>query len=155
MSPIPTGRLAAGSCVLLVLLSACAPMSTSDASRVADVETVQTALHGTLLEPPPGWPELNLVGTDGREFSLADRPADEVTVVFFGYTRCPDVCPTTMADLAVARQQLTNAVREHVTVVFVSEDPERDAPQVLRHGWTNSIPPSSDYSVVTRRLEAC
>jgi len=113
-------------------------MSTSDASRVADVETVQTALHGTLLEPPPGWPELNLVGTDGREFSLADRPADEVTVVFFGYTRCPDVCPTTMADLAVARQQLPNAVREHVTVVFVSEDPERDAPQVLRQ-WLDQF----------------
>jgi len=81
---------------------------------------------------------LTLVGTDGREFSLADRPADEVTVVFFGYTHCPDICPTTMADLAVARRQLPNEVREHVTVVFVSEDPERDTPQALRQ-WLDQF----------------
>lgn len=106
-------------------------MSTSDASRVADVETVQTASHGTVLEPPPGRRlELTLVGTDGRESSLADRPADEVTVVFFGYTHCLDICPTTMADLAVARRQLPNEVREHVTVVFVLAKPTSSAAKV-------------------------
>jgi protein SCO1/2 len=89
-------------------------------------------LHGTVVDPPLPRPEEDLRDTRGRRFSLDDRPADELTVLFFGYTHCPDVCPTTMADLAAARSQLPEALREDVTVVFVSEDPERDSPRTLR-----------------------
>lgn len=53
-------------------------------------------------------------------------------MVFFGYTHCPDVCPTTMADLGAAYRQLETGVRDDVTVVFVTEDPARDTPRVLR-----------------------
>ena len=132
MSPSVTSRFAAALLATLALLTACAPSPSSPESRVADVETARSAFHGTLLDPPPGRPELTLVATDGQEFSLTARPEDEVTVVFFGYTHCPDVCPTTMADLAVAVRQLPPEVRAHVTIVFVTEDPGRDTPDALR-----------------------
>jgi protein SCO1/2 len=100
-----------------------------------------SGLHGTLVDPPLPRPSQTLRDTSGRAFSLADRPADELTVLFFGYTHCPDVCPTTMADLASARAQLPAPLRNRVTVVFVTEDPERDIPRSLRL-WLDGFDPS-------------
>ena len=57
---------------------------------------------------------------------------DGVTALFFGYTQCPDVCPTTMADLATAVRNLASPDRERVTVVFVAEDPANDTPAAVR-----------------------
>ncbi len=133
--------------VLLVtasVLTACGvPTNTSTAggSGVADVDRAPSAFHGTLLDSFAGRPDLTLLDTAGRTFSLADRPDDEVTVIFFGYTHCPDVCPTTMADLAVAGRQLPPEVREQVTVAFITEDPQRDTPEVLR-AWLDQFDPS-------------
>lgn len=104
------------------------------------VEREPSDYHGTLVDPPMERPQLVLRDTAGKRFSLADRPADEVTVVFFGYTHCPDVCPTTMADLATARSQLPAEVRDRVTVAFVTEDPQRDTPEVLR-AWLDRMDP--------------
>ncbi len=89
-------------------------------------------LHGTLVDPPLPRPEVRLRDTAGRWFSLATRPEDEVTALFFGYTHCPDVCPTTLADLAAGRRLMPPAVRDKVTVAFVTEDPQRDTPASLR-----------------------
>jgi len=97
--------------------------------------------HGTLLDPPLPRPTQAVRDTSGRAFSLVDRPVDELTVLFFGYTHCPDVCPTTMADLASARDQLPAPLRDRVTVVFVTEDPERDTPRSLRR-WLDGFDPS-------------
>lgn len=73
--------------------------------------------------------ELALTGHDGKPRSLADFRGKAV-VLFFGYTHCPDVCPTTLADVAGALKQLgPDAAR--VQVLFVTVDPERDTPQVL------------------------
>ena len=55
-----------------------------------------------------------------------------VVLLFFGYTYCPDICPTTLATLLQATQQLTPAEQKQVQVVFVSVDPERDTPTSLR-----------------------
>lgn len=90
------------------------------------------ALHGTEITDVIGRPALVLQDTDGKTFDLRDRPAEELTAVFFGYTRCPDVCPSTMADLAAAFRQLDQAQREDVEVVFVTEDPDTDTAPVLR-----------------------
>ncbi|WNB84763.1 SCO family protein [Cellulomonas sp. ATA003] len=61
-------------------------------------------------------------------------------MVFFGYTHCPDLCPTTMADLAAARRQLPQEFRQKVVVAFVTEDPDRDSPAVLRD-WLDAMDP--------------
>ncbi|MGH8686157.1 MAG: SCO family protein [Burkholderiales bacterium] len=65
----------------------------------------------------------------GRLRHLADFKGKAV-VLFFGYTRCPDVCPTTLADLAQVMKQL-GPVADRVQVLFVTVDPERDTPAVL------------------------
>jgi protein SCO1/2 len=141
--PIAT-RHVAGLLVAAFALAACGDTpeeaSATTKSDVAIIDHAPAAYHGTLLDPPMERPVLTLRDTDGRPFSFADRPRDEVTVVFFGYTHCPDVCPTTMVDLAAARRQLSPAVREQVTVAFVTEDPERDTPQVLRE-WLDGFDP--------------
>jgi len=88
----------------------------------------------------PSFKNTDITGADyGRDFTLTDHNgktrtlADfrgKVVVVFFGYTRCPDVCPTTLADLKVAREQLGEDGKR-VQVLFVTVDPERDTPQLL------------------------
>jgi protein SCO1 len=74
--------------------------------------------------------ELALPDADGRARTLADFKG-KVIVVFFGYTQCPDVCPTTMAELARIKQAL-GADGQRVQGVFVTVDPERDTAEVLR-----------------------
>ncbi|HDZ56752.1 MAG TPA: redoxin domain-containing protein [Pseudomonas xinjiangensis] len=78
-------------------------------------------------------PELKFDLTDenGRTVS-ADDYRGKPTLLFFGFTNCPDVCPTTLAQLASASQQLDEELREDLQVLFVSVDPERDSPQTLR-----------------------
>lgn len=73
---------------------------------------------------------LNLPDADGRPRSLADFKG-KVAVVFFGFTQCPDVCPTTMAELAAVKQSL-GAAGADVQGIFVSIDPARDTPEVLK-----------------------
>jgi protein SCO1/2 len=82
---------------------------------------------------------VDITGAD-YQYALPDQngqprtPADFrglVTVVFFGYTQCPDVCPTTMAELAQVKKSLGKD-GERLQAVFISVDPERDTPQVLK-----------------------
>ena len=72
---------------------------------------------------------LELTDDHGKKRRLEDFRGKAV-VVFFGYTRCPDVCPTTLADAALAMKQL-GADADRVQVLFVSVDPERDTQDVL------------------------
>ena len=73
--------------------------------------------------------ELALTGHDGKPRTLADFRG-KVVVLFFGFTHCPDICPTTLADMAAVMKQLgTEAAR--VQVLLATVDPERDTPEVL------------------------
>jgi protein SCO1/2 len=74
--------------------------------------------------------ELNLTDPDGKPRQLADFKG-KVTVVFFGYTQCPDVCPTTLLELAQVKKSL-GADGARVQGVFVTVDPERDTPELLK-----------------------
>ena len=71
----------------------------------------------------------NLVDAEGKTRTLADFKG-KVVVVFFGFAQCPDVCPTTLADMAEVRKRLGKD-GERVQVVFITVDPARDTPQVL------------------------
>jgi len=82
--------------------------------------------------------ELNLTDAEGKRRQLADFKG-KVTVVFFGYTQCPDVCPTTMVELAQVKKALgADGVR--VQGVFVTVDPERDTPELLKAYVANFSP---------------
>jgi len=82
---------------------------------------------------------LALTDQDGKSRTLADFKG-KVVVVFFGYTQCPDVCPTTMSELAQVKKSLGKD-GERVQGIFVTVDPERDTPAVLK-GYMGSFDPS-------------
>jgi protein SCO1/2 len=88
-------------------------------------------LRGDEPTGQPRRPSFVLTANDGSTYDFAERTAGRPTVVFFGYTACPDICPTTMADLATGLRSLDPQVAEQVEVVFVTTDPVRDTPEVL------------------------
>jgi protein SCO1/2 len=75
--------------------------------------------------------QLALTDFDGRKVSL-DTFKGKLVVLFFGYTHCPDVCPTTLSDVAQAMKLMKPEDAARVQAVFVSVDPERDLPQDLK-----------------------
>ncbi|SHF28954.1 protein SCO1/2 [Modicisalibacter ilicicola DSM 19980] len=79
---------------------------------------------GDGYEAPPGGP-VTLPSTQG-EFSLGDLGDDQVAVLFFGYTHCPDVCPLSMAVVRQTLARLDEQARQRVVPVLISVDPERD-----------------------------
>jgi protein SCO1/2 len=83
--------------------------------------------------------DLNLPDTTGKKRSLAEFKG-KVVVVFFGFTQCPDVCPTTMAQLAELRRKL-GLDGDKLQGIFVSIDPERDTPEVLAE-YVKALDPS-------------
>ena len=134
-----TAALLAAACSAPGTPNRTAEVDTTNPSGHAEVSSPDTGYVGTLLDDLPR-PALRLRTTTGRWFDLQARPATEATVVFFGYTHCPDVCPTTMADLAAAYRRLAPSARRDVSVVFVTEDPRRDTPDLLRR-WLDGIDP--------------
>ncbi|MFM0732467.1 SCO family protein [Paraburkholderia sediminicola] len=117
------------------------------ARAAARLTVIACALGGALLvagcgKQPPAFQNLDITGNTqfGSDFSLPDTSgkirtmADykgKVVVLFFGYTHCPDVCPTTMAELSQALQQLGPDDAKRVQVLFVTVDPDRDTPALL------------------------
>jgi len=108
---------------------------------------------GSLLvacsQSKPQFKAIDLTGADyAKDFQLADHNGQprslkdfrgKLVVVFFGYTQCPDVCPTTMAELAEAKK-LLGPDGAKVQGLFVTVDPERDTPEVLKSYMTNFDP---------------
>jgi len=74
--------------------------------------------------------DFRLTDHNGRERTLADFRG-KVVAVFFGYVHCPDVCPTTLSDFSLALQQL-GPEADRVQVIFVTVDPQRDTPELLK-----------------------
>ena len=89
-------------------------------------------LRGAVLDRPYALPAKSLTDTAGNEFNLRTSTKKPVTLVFFGYTNCPDVCPTVMADVASALTKLDDPVRDDVQMLFVTTDPARDTGPVIR-----------------------
>ena len=97
----------------------------------------------------PQFKSVDLTGADyASGFSLSDQNgqtrtlkdfAGKVVVVFFGYTQCPDVCPTTMAELAQVKK-LLGADGDKLQAVFITVDPERDTPELLKAYMGNFDP---------------
>ncbi|MGD2152310.1 MAG: SCO family protein [Gemmatimonadales bacterium] len=128
--PFQPGRrlavLAGGVC--LFLLAACAPeQSRSGGSRY----------RGWLMPQPQEKVDFTLSDTDGEPFDFRAETDGYVTLLFFGYTYCPDVCPIHMANIGAVLDDLPFEIRRQIKVVFVTTDPERDTPERLRHWLDN------------------
>ena len=91
-----------------------------------------SSLRGLVPTPLPRKPSFTLTDTSGRPFRFAARTRGTLTYLYFGYTHCPDACPTAMTDLAYAVRRQPASVRRRTTVVFVTVDPRRDTPRRLR-----------------------
>lgn len=88
--------------------------------------------EGAELTQPYVMPELTLDASTGGEFPLRTGSDAPVLIVFFGYTNCPDICLGTLTDLASALNRVPDDVRSRIQVLFVTVDPDRDTPQVLK-----------------------
>lgn len=108
-------------------LTACSRQSDADTGRVVSA----SGLHGTPLSEPLAKPTFVLSRTDGSAYDFARETQGKVTLLFFGYTHCPDVCPLHMANIAAVLAKMPWEEREAIRVIFVTTDPERDTPQRL------------------------
>lgn len=93
-----------------------------------------------VLDKPFEKPDLVLTDTNGKKYDLRKETKGKPTLIYFGYTHCPDVCPLTMNNVAVAKKQLSKAQQDELRVVFVTTDPERDTPAALGK-WLKGIDP--------------
>ncbi|SEP07212.1 SCO family protein [Trujillonella endophytica] len=135
---LPAAVLAAG-----LLLGGCSaadadgPAASSSAagghdhSGGASVEGPDDRYAGVDLPDPYQRPSFTLTDTTGAAYDFAERTAGRPTLLFFGYTTCPDICPATMADVALALRRVDPALAEQVQMVFVTTDPAADTPAVL------------------------
>ena len=94
--------------------------------------------RGGLVTPPIPKPRFTLTDTSGAPFDFWAKTQGSVTLLFFGYTKCPDECPLHMANVAKGLQQLPAGLGDQVKFVFVTTDPARDSPRVLR-AWIDSF----------------
>ena len=115
---------------LAVLLTACTRVEDTSAAIVVGGD--DDGFHGALLTEPYVVPAQPLTDTDGMKYSLAKDTATPLTLVFFGYTHCPDVCQIVMSTITSGLTRLEADQREQVEVVFVTTDPARDDASTLR-----------------------
>ncbi|MEP7021306.1 MAG: SCO family protein [Pseudonocardiales bacterium] len=96
-----------------------------------------SGFQGAGLVPPQPRPSFTLTDTKGKPFAFGTRTARHPTLVFFGYTNCPDVCPATMADIHQALTKVPAALQRQTYVVFVSTDVKHDTAAVIDKWLSN------------------
>lgn len=117
----------------VLLLPACAggtPASDHAGPPASVAESSEGRFRGVELPIPIPRPSFTLDGS-GSSYDFAARTQGQPTLLFFGFTHCPDICPTTMAGAATAIRALPPELAETVQVVFVTTDPARDTGPVL------------------------
>lgn len=124
---------AVAAALVLSLLGACAGTSGGDNPAGVTVDSLDSdsRFNGTAVDPAFTLPDVTLQDTDERTVSL-DEVMAPVTVVFFGYTNCPDVCNTQLAEVGSAMRRMDDGDRAKVNVVFVTTDPDRDDADTMR-----------------------
>lgn len=113
--------------VLAILASGCS--SDGDTEEQASDGSASVFAGREMPEPTPK-PEFTLTDTDGEPYDFAAETEGDITYLYFGYTFCPDICPVHMAQLAEVLD--APGAPANATVVFVTVDPERDTPEVIR-----------------------
>ncbi|MBV9823988.1 MAG: SCO family protein [Actinobacteria bacterium] len=111
--------------------SAGTPTASPSASELND-HAAGSGYSGLGLDPPQPRPQFTLTDTAGKTFRFGTQTAGKPTLLFFGYTTCPDVCPTTLADIANGLRGVPETVRKQTQVVFVTTDVKHDTAAVLK-----------------------
>jgi protein SCO1/2 len=129
---LPAFILAALLLGLSVLLAGCGG---DEAGAAADTQSSEQPVYeppteGTAIDPPRELMDFTLPDQDGEPLSLSDLRG-KPTLIYFGYTYCPDVCPTTLADLMRAKRQL-GELGDEVNILLISVDAQRDTSEVLK-----------------------
>jgi protein SCO1/2 len=88
-------------------------------------------LQGVVVDPPQPKPNFTLTDTEGRPYEFAEETEGRLTLLYFGYLNCPDICPVHLAQIAETFDRIPEVARD-ARVVFVSVDPDRDAPDEIR-----------------------
>ena len=127
---------AAFAAVAALTLSAC---GSDDAAGkpIADVSVPAKTKAATVLDQPFTKPDLVLTDTHGKKYDLREQTKGRPTLIYFGYTHCPDVCPLIMSNISLAKNALPKADQDKLRVIFVTTDPERDTPSSLG-SWLKS-----------------
>ncbi|CAL9617272.1 hypothetical protein SUDANB121_05783 [Nocardiopsis dassonvillei] len=128
--PRPVRALAPVLCAALTLATGC---STDD-------PVSEAGYYMDLSDDPMAASDIELTTVDGEPWGFTDVADDRLTLLFFGYTSCPDVCPMTMAEIDLALGQAQDAADSY-DVVMVSTDPQRDTGEQLR-SWLDRFDPS-------------
>jgi protein SCO1/2 len=102
---------------------------------------------GVGMVPPQPRPSFTLADTTGASFNFSTGTANRATLLFFGYTTCPDVCPETMADIGLALKSLPAATQKKVDVVFVSTDVKHDTGPVIA-AWLKNFSAGSSATFI-------
>lgn len=113
--------------LVAVLVAACSP-TTATAITATGLSPQPDGWRGVPLAQPLEMPDVTLTTTDGTPFSLRDELIGTPTLLFFGYTSCPDICPIHMAAITAA-MDLVDVRFSDIDVVFISIDPDRDTPE--------------------------
>lgn len=125
-----------GALAVVVCLASCSsPSSNTNAiiQQVGGPPETSSTYPGALLFPKTyAKPNVTLTDTSGGPYDVATATRGRLTLVYFGYTHCPDLCPLNMFTAATALGRLPANERSRVTVDFVSTDPDRDTPSVIR-----------------------
>lgn len=132
------------------VLTACGGAGTDDGELAVVTGTDDgDGFHGAVLDEPYTLDDARLVATDGRRARLDQELEAPLTLVFFGYTHCPDICIAVLADLASAQARLSEEQAAQVETWVVTTDPARDDPETLRayldrfdpgfEGWTGPL----------------
>src|SRR3989442_13640316 len=95
-------------------------------------DRTEVTYRGGRVTPPLPKPRFTLTDTSEAPFDFWRKTEGYVALLFFGYARCPDQCPLHMANIAGSLQNLPKGIADQVKVVFVTTDPTRDSPKVLR-----------------------
>ena len=95
------------------------------------------AYRGGLVTPPLPKPRFVLTDTSGAPYDFWNKTQGSVTLLFFGYTSCPDQCPMHMMNIGAALKKLPPGMADQVKLVFVTTDPVRDTPAEIRRWLDN------------------
>lgn len=130
-------RLATWVAVLgcLALLAGCGSGSQASTTPLTTISS-----YNAIPDSPLGPATQSVAQASGGTWTFEKPAPGKLTLVYFGYTSCPDICPTTMADLASALTRLSPALADKVWVQFVSTDPHRDTAKRLTR-WLGSYSP--------------